>query len=215
MDELRPIVSDFRDGREYDAVVYHQLDLTDERLTLSAPGIGHAPSQIGNSKNQQRKPSQLTESRYDGAVPSSAAFAGKPGLLVMSNSAGATHQPCVALCAFSSGSVQISSKTSLLVEAFQYLVRERAAPEVSWPRCEQIFSVANCISVARLAALRSVWRMEQVEAVSALLASSRCSLFFTGSTGSGEDCLNRWLVNEALWNAISVKTGYLEFKYLE
>jgi hypothetical protein len=215
LDERRPIVSYFRDGREYDAVVYHQLDLAYERLALSAPGIGHAPVQIGYSKNQQRKPSQLKQSRYDGAVPRSTAVAGKPGLLVMPTSASATHQACVALCTFSSGSVQISSKTSLLVEAFQYLVIERAAPEVSWSRGKQIFSVANCISVTRLAALRSIWRMEQVEAVSTFLASSRCSLFFTSSTGSGEDCLNRWLLNEALWNAISVKTRYLEFKYLE
>jgi hypothetical protein len=133
----------------------------------------------------------------------------------MSNIASATHQSCVALCTFSSWSVEISSKTSLLVEAFQYLVRERAAPEVSWSWGEQIFSIANCISVARLAALCSIRRMEQVKAVSTFLASSRCSLFFTCSTGSGENCLNWWLLNEALWNTISVKTRYLEFKYLE
>ena len=215
LDGLRPVVSYFRDGRQYDAVVYHQLDLAYERSTLRTPGIGHAPIQMGNSENQQREPGQLKESRYGGAVPRPAAFAGKPGLLVISTRASATHQPRVALCAFSGGSVQISSKTSLHVEAFQYLVIERAAPEVPWSWSEQIFSVANCIPVARLAALRSVRSMEQVEAVPTFLASSRCSLFFTCSTGSGADCLNWWLVNEALYNTISVKTRYLEFKYLE
>ena len=97
LNDLGPAISYFGDGRQNHAVVYHELNLTDERHALAAPCISDRHIQVCDAEYQHSKPEQPKERRCYRAVPRSTASTREPSLLVVTSLASATHETCVAI----------------------------------------------------------------------------------------------------------------------